>query len=53
MDFERIDDRFEAELVKVYNPHTRVTSLESKHLHPEGIPTGVKAVIWDAPIIKD
>lgn len=53
MDFERVDDRFEAELVKVYNPHTRVISIESKHLHPEGEPTGVKAVIWDAPITND
>lgn len=50
MDFERVGDHFEAELVRVYNPHTRSTLLESRHLHPEGEPTGVVAKIWDAPI---
>lgn len=51
MDFKRVDDHFEAELVKVYEPLTRVTRLESRHLHPDGEPTGITAKIWDAPIV--
>lgn len=46
-DFERKGDRFEAELVQVYDTLLRSTRYVSKHLHPEGISTGIKAVIYD------
>lgn len=47
IDFERRGDRFIAELVSVYDPESRITHIESKHLYPEGIPTGLIAEIWD------
>ena len=46
-DFERKGNRFEAELVQVYDTLLRSTRYVSKHLHPEGISTGIKAVIYD------
>ena len=46
-DFERVGQRFRAELVEVYDPLLRKTRLVSKHLHPEGIETGLVAEIWD------
>lgn len=46
-DFERRGDRFVAELVRVYDPITRKERLESRHLYPQGIPTGYMAEIWD------
>lgn len=46
-DFERKGNRFEAELVQVYDTLLRSTRYVSKHLHPEGIPTGIKAEIYD------
>lgn len=47
-DFEYRDGRYIAEQVTVYDPILRQTRLESKHLYPEGIPTGYIAEIWDA-----
>lgn len=52
-DFELRDGRFVAELVEVYNPYLRTTTLESKHLYPEGRPTGFTAEIYDAPLPAD
>ena len=49
-DFQREGNRFVAELVSVYDPLLRHTRLVSKHLHPEGEPTGLKAEIYDAPV---
>ena len=49
-DFERVGNRFEAELVSVYDPLLRRSRLVSKHLHPEGEFTGIRAEIYDAPI---
>lgn len=49
-DFALVGDRFVAELVEVYDPVLRTTSIESKHLYPSGTPTGFVAEIWDAPI---
>lgn len=49
-DFEFRGDRFVAELVEVYNPILRTTSIESRHLFPEGQVTGFTAEIYDAPI---
>ena len=46
-DFERVGQRFRAELVEVYDPLLRKTRLVSKHLHPEGVETGLVAEIWD------
>jgi len=46
-DFQRVGQRFVAELVEVYDPLLRKTRLVSKHLHPEGKPTGLVAEIWD------
>ena len=46
-DFERKGNRFEAELVQVYDTLLRSTRYVSKHLHPEGISTGIKAEIYD------
>ena len=48
-DFQREGDRFVAELVSVYDPLLRTTRLVSKHLHPEGEFTGLRAEIWDVP----
>ena len=47
-DFERKGNRFVAELVSVYEPLLRSTRIVSKHLHPQGEPTGLQAEIWDA-----
>lgn len=47
-DFERKGNRFEAELVEVYDTLLRSTRRVSRHLHPEGRITGIKAEIWDA-----
>ncbi len=49
-DFERVGDRFVAELVSVYDPLLRRSRLVSKHLHPEGEFTGIRAEIYDAPV---
>ena len=49
-DFQREGNRFVAELVSVYDPLLRHTRLVSKHLHPKGEPTGLKAEIYDAPV---
>ena len=49
-DFQREGHRFVAELVSVYDPLLRTTRLVSKHLHPEGEFTGLKAEIWDEPV---
>ena len=49
-DFQREGNRFVAELVSVYDPLLRTTRLVSKHLHPEGEFTGLKAEIWDEPV---
>ena len=49
-DFQREGNRFVAELVSVYDPLLRKTRLVSKHLHPEGEFTGLKAEIWDEPV---
>lgn len=46
-DFERKNNRFICELVRVYNPFTRKYMLLSKHLHPEGEPTHFVAEIID------
>lgn len=46
-DFVRNGDKFEAELVEVYDTLLRTTRLVSRHLHPEGRITGLKAEIWD------
>lgn len=51
-DFKRINNNFEAELVEVYYPKWKTTRLVSKHLHPEGKITGLKAIIKDVPIIE-
>ena len=48
-DFQRVGNHFEAELVEVYHPEWRSIRLVSKHLHPEGKITGLKAVIQDIP----
>lgn len=47
-DFVRNGDKFEAELVEVYDTLLRTTRYVSRHLHPEGRVTGLKAEIWDA-----
>ena len=44
----RASNRFIAELVSVYEPLLRSTRIVSKHLHPQGEPTGLQAEIWDA-----
>lgn len=49
-DFTLSGDRFVAELVEVYDPILRRTTIESKHLYPEGRATGFVAEIYDAPI---
>lgn len=49
-DFVFKNGRFVAELVEVYNPILRSTSIESKHLYPQGQTTGFVAEIYDAPI---
>lgn len=49
-DFELREGRFVAELVEVYDPIRRTTSIESRHLYPQGVPTGFVAEIYDAPI---
>lgn len=49
-DFQRVGDKFEAELVEVYKPEWRSLRLVSRHLHPEGKVTGLKAVIQDVPL---
>ena len=47
-DFVRNGNKFEAELVEVYDTLLRSTRYVSRHLHPEGRITGLKAEIWDA-----
>lgn len=49
-DFERVGDRFVAELVSVYDPFLRRSRIVSKHLYPEGEATGMRAEIYDAPV---
>lgn len=49
-DFQRVGNRLEAELVEVYNPWWKTIRLVSKHLHPEGKITGLKATIEDVPM---
>ncbi|MDO4771272.1 DUF4302 domain-containing protein [Porphyromonas sp.] len=44
-DFERVGDRFVCELVRVYDPKTRIWRYKSKHLAPDGEPTGMIAEI--------
>lgn len=46
-DFERVGDRFVCELVRVYDPKTRIWRYKSKHLAPDGEPTGMIAEIWN------
>lgn len=48
--FERVGDKYVAELVTVYDPVLRSERLESKHLYPDGIPTGYIAEIWDEEV---
>ena len=47
-DFVRNGNKFEAELVEVYDTLLRSTRYVSRHLDPEGRITGLKAEIWDA-----
>ena len=49
-DFQRVGDRFVCELVRVYDPHTRTWRYKSKHLAPNGEPTGMIAEIWDEKV---
>lgn len=44
-DFERVGDRFVCELVRVYDPMTRQWRYTSRHLAPQGEPTGMIAEI--------
>lgn len=46
-DFERVGDTFVCELVRVYDPKTRIWRYKSKHLAPNGEPTGMVAKIWN------
>ena len=48
-DFERKGDRFFAELVEVYDAPYRTRRLVSRHLHPEGVETGIIAELYDDP----
>ena len=48
-DFQRVDDHFEAELVRIYDPIDRRFRYVSKHLYPDGEFTGMKAEIFDSP----
>ena len=48
-DFERRGDRFVAELVEVYDAPYRTRRLVSRHLHPEGVETGIIAELYDDP----
>lgn len=48
-DFEYVDGRFVAELVRIYDPLERRFVLASRHLHPEGEPTSYIAIIEDSP----
>lgn len=49
-DFQKVGNKFEAELVEVYKPEWRSIRLVSKHLHPEGKITGLRATIQDIPL---
>ncbi|MBR8702583.1 DUF4302 domain-containing protein [Porphyromonas levii] len=46
-DFERVGDHFVCELVRMYHPKTRSWRYVSKHLAPDGEPTGMIAEIYD------
>lgn len=46
-DFERVGDGYRCELVRVYDPIERRYHYQSRHLAPEGEPTGMIAEIWD------
>lgn len=46
-DFERVGERFVAELVRIYDPLEKRFILVSRHLHPEGEPTSYIAIIED------
>lgn len=46
-DFIYQDNKFVCELVRVYEPLTRTFRLVSKHLHPQGEPTGMVAEVYD------
>lgn len=48
-DFQLTSNQYVCELVSVYDPLWRTTRLVSKHLHPEGEETGIKAIIYDDP----
>lgn len=47
-DFQRVEDRFECELVRVFDPATRKYVYSAQHLYPNGETIGYKAVIYDA-----
>lgn len=51
-DFMREKDRFICELVKVYDSYNQTEYLTSKHLEPNGEPTGIVAEIYDDPSIN-
>lgn len=46
-DFQRQGNKFVCELVRYYNPLWQQWQYVSKHLHPEGEPTGIVAEIAD------
>lgn len=46
-DFQRVDDKFVCELVKIFDPILGKEILVSKHLFPQGEPTYFVAEIWD------
>lgn len=46
-DFQRRGNKFVCELVRYYNPLMRKWEYTSRHLHPEGEPTGIIAEIED------
>ena len=48
-DFERVDDKFRCEIVRVYSPKYQKFYYSSKHRHPEGEFTGMIAEITNEP----
>ncbi len=51
-DFIRENDRFVCELVKVYDQYNQNEYFTSKHLAPDGEPTGIIAEIYNDPSIN-
>lgn len=51
-DFVRQGNKFVCELVRVYDPWARKEKWVSRHLYPQGIPTGVVAEITDEAIVR-